>query len=159
ARRSVRMVVDLASGDGGGPLVEQAGQRPDQPGLTLAALAEQDDVVSGDQSPLQVRADRVVEAQDAGEWILGSPQPGDQVLPHLVLDAAVAVAARAQLAQSLNVRGLLAVWLHHVGSHHSTVSAQLPGCRTACVPSYPGWPGAPAQTTPSHLLPYGFIGV
>ena len=89
------MVVDLAALDGRGPLIEQPGQGPDQPGLTLAAFAEQDDVVPGDQGPLEVGQDGLVEPDDAGEGILSGPHHGEQVLPYLCLDAAVYVTARA----------------------------------------------------------------
>ncbi len=63
----VRMVVDLATGDNRGPLVEQAEQRADQPGLALTAFAEQDEVVSGEQRALDLGDDGVVEADDARE--------------------------------------------------------------------------------------------
>src|ERR1017187_3272790 len=87
ADRGDRMVVDLAAGDHRRPLVEQAGQGADQPGLALAALAEQDNVVTGDQRPLQVREYGIAESEDAGKRIAAGPQPGQQVLPYLVLDA------------------------------------------------------------------------
>src|SRR5580704_11435332 len=76
ADRSVRVVVDLAAFDCGRPLVEQAGERPDQAGLALAALPEQDHVVPGDDGPLQVRQDGLAEADDPGEGILTGAQPG-----------------------------------------------------------------------------------
>src|ERR1700722_15178609 len=41
ADRRIRVIVDLAPGDDRRPLIEEAGQRPDQPGLALAALAEE----------------------------------------------------------------------------------------------------------------------
>ena len=41
--------------------------RADQPGLALAALAEQDDVVPGEQRPLEVGQHGLVEPDDAGE--------------------------------------------------------------------------------------------
>jgi hypothetical protein len=120
--RHVRVVVDLASGHRGRPLVEQPDQGPDQPGLTLAALAEQDHVVTGQQGPLEVREHRVPEADDPGETVLAGPHPGQQVLPDLLFDAPVHVAVRAQFTQRgcgrwpPMPRGgmtMLAVWLHH----------------------------------------------
>ena len=81
------------------PLVEQAGEGADQPGLALAALAEQDEVVAGEQRALEVGQDGVVEADDAGETGLAGAQPGEQVVADLGLDGAVDVAARAQLAE------------------------------------------------------------
>ena len=89
------MVVDLAALDGRSPLIEQPGQGPDQPGLTLAAFAEQDDVVPGDQGALEVGQDGLAEPDDAGEGILSGPHHDEQVVPYLFLDAAVYVTARA----------------------------------------------------------------
>lgn len=93
------MVVDLAPGDHRRPLVEQARQRPDQPGLTLAAFAEQDNVVTGDQRPLQVRPDRQVEAEYPRKRIFARTQPRDQVAPNLVLDGGELMSCPAQFAQ------------------------------------------------------------
>ena len=112
AGRLVGMVVDLAARDGRRPLVEQPGQGADQPGLTLAALAEQDDVVPGDQGTLEVGQDGLAEPDDAGEGILARPHHGEQVVPDLFLDAAVRVAAGAQLLRGW--RGL-AGWYGDAG--------------------------------------------
>ena len=67
ADRGVRIVVDLAAGDDRHPLVEQAGERADDARLGLAALAEEDDVVTGEQCVLQLRHDRVLVAEHAVE--------------------------------------------------------------------------------------------
>ena len=83
----------------GRPLVEQAADRADEPGLALAALAQQDDVVPGEQGALHVRQHGLVEADDAGEAILPGAHPRQQVLSDLLLDRAIDVAARPQLAQ------------------------------------------------------------
>ena len=67
----VRMVVDLAAGDDRRPLVQQADQRADQPGLALAALAEQDDVVAGEDAPVR----------PAGSTVSSKPTiPGKRIL-------------------------------------------------------------------------------
>ena len=63
----VRVVVDLAARDLRTPLVEQADQGAHQAGLALAALAEQHQVVAGQQRGLQLGQDGVVEADDAGK--------------------------------------------------------------------------------------------
>src|SRR6185437_10821312 len=118
--RLVRVVVDLAALDRGRPLVEQAAQGADQPGLTLAALAEQDDVVPGDQGALEVRQDGLAEPDDAGKGILPRPQHGEQVMPYLLLDTAVLVAAGAQLAEGDRGWGACVVMLAGL-LHHSTV--------------------------------------
>src|SRR5579863_4202031 len=98
------MVVDLAALHGWGPLVEQPGQGADQPGLTLAALPEQDDVVPRDQGPLEVGQDGLAEPDDAGERVPPGPHHGEQVVPDLVFDAAVLVTACTQLAQGSSRR-------------------------------------------------------
>ena len=63
------MVVDLAALDGRSPLVEQPAEGADKPGLALAALPEQDDVVPGDEGALEVRQDGLAESDDAGEGV------------------------------------------------------------------------------------------
>src|SRR5262249_14956995 len=91
--RGVRVVVYLAALDGRGPVVEQPGHRADQPGLPLAALAEQDDVVPGDERALDVRQDTLVEPDDAGKPVLPGPHPREQGLSYFLLDASVDVPA------------------------------------------------------------------
>jgi len=132
----------------GWSLIEQAGQGADQPGLTLAAFAEQDDVVLGDQGALEVRQDGLPEPYDAGKGILPGSHPGEQVLPDLVLDTAVLMAAGSQLGQGGQARRLAAsrsgrgrrvgwrtrVMMLAVLLHHSTVCRD----RTSSHPSRPG---------------------
>ena len=60
-------VVDLAAGDDRRPLVEQADEGADQAGLALAALAEEDEVVAGEQRALELGQHGVLEADDARE--------------------------------------------------------------------------------------------
>ena len=64
-------------------------QGADQPGLALAALAEQHQVVAGEQGPLDLGQDGVVVADDAGEGRLAGAHPGEQVGAELLLDRAV----------------------------------------------------------------------
>ena len=63
--RVVRVVVDLAARDDRHPLVEQVGERADHAGLRLAALAEEDDVVAGEQRVLELREHGVLVADHA----------------------------------------------------------------------------------------------
>ena len=63
--RRVRVVVDLAAGDDRHPLVEQLGERADHAGLRLAALAEEDHVVAGDERVLELRQHGVLVADHA----------------------------------------------------------------------------------------------
>ena len=76
--RVVRVVVDLAAGDDRHPLVEQAGERADDAGLRLAALAEEDHVVAGEQGVLELRHDGVLVAEHALEQRLAG---GDLARP------------------------------------------------------------------------------
>ena len=66
------VLAELGAGDHRRPLVEQADQGAQQPGLALAALAEQHDVVPGDQRPLELRDDGVLEAVQAGPRVVAA---------------------------------------------------------------------------------------
>src|SRR5690606_12149837 len=96
----VRVVVDLAAVDDRGPLVEEPGDGADEPGLALAALTEQDQVVTGEQRPFEMGQDSVVEAHDAREPGFACTEPGQQVLADLGFDGAMNVAALSQLAKN-----------------------------------------------------------
>ena len=97
--RRERVLVDLRAGDDRRPLVEQVDEGSDQARLALAALAEQDDVVPGEQRPLELGGDGVLEADDARERVLAGAQAGEQVVAYLVLDRAVDVTGRAEGAE------------------------------------------------------------
>ena len=84
--RVIGVVVDFRAGHNGHPLVEQAGQAPDQTGLSLASLPEEDDVVAGEEGVLQLGYDRGVIAVDLREQPLPRADPGHQVSPQLFLD-------------------------------------------------------------------------
>ena len=58
------IVVDLRMGHDGQPLVEEAHHGADDPGLGLAALPEEDDVVTGQDGVLQLGQDGVLESED-----------------------------------------------------------------------------------------------
>ena len=75
------MIVDLAALDDGRPLIQQAGQRPDQPRLALSALAQKDDIVPGDDGALQMGQHRLAETYDAGERVLSGAKALEQVAP------------------------------------------------------------------------------
>ena len=100
ADRRVRVVVDLAAGDGRRPLVEQFAEGADKPRLPLAALPEQDDVVARKQGALDMGEHSLVEANDAREPFLSRAHAREQVLSDLLLHGAVEVAALFQVAQS-----------------------------------------------------------
>ena len=65
--RRERVVVDLAAGDDGRLFVEQVDQAARDARLGLAALAEEDDVLPGEDGVLDLRDDRLFVADDAGE--------------------------------------------------------------------------------------------
>ncbi len=144
----VRVLVELAALDHRRPLVEQPDEGAQQAGLALAALAEQDEVVPGEQGALELRAHGVLEADDAGERVGARGQGGEEVVAQLVLDAAQLVPGGAQGAERARQVGR-GVW-GEVGGHRSTVrrvrlardpvtlSAE-PGMRTVrCAPSRRG---------------------
>ena len=83
--RGVGVVVDLRAGHDRHPLVEQLHQRADHAGLRLAALAEEDHVVPGEERVLELREDRVLVAHDDGEQLLAGLDLGDGVAAQLLL--------------------------------------------------------------------------
>ena len=86
------LVVDLAAGHDGQPLVEESDQRAHESGLALAALAEQDEVVPGQDGSLDLRPDGVLEAHDAGQGRRTVTKASQQVLLHLDLHASRRIA-------------------------------------------------------------------
>ena len=94
----IRVLAQFGAGDHRRPLVKQPDQRAQQPGLALAAFAEQDEVVAGDQRPLQLRQDGVVEAQDAWPDLVAVGQRGQQILADFLLDSPLTMAGGTQLA-------------------------------------------------------------
>jgi hypothetical protein len=99
ADRGQRIVEDLGAGDVGLPLVQQPDQRAHQPRLALATLAEQHEVVAGEQRPFQLGQHGVVEPDDAGERRLPGAQMPEEVRADLVLDGAGGPAGGTQLAE------------------------------------------------------------
>jgi hypothetical protein len=94
-----RVLVELAAGEHRRPLVEQADQRADEAGLALPALAEQHQVVAGDQRPFDLRDDGVLEADHAGQARLAGLQAGQQVAAELGLDGPEDGSAGAERAE------------------------------------------------------------
>ena len=86
--RGVGVVVDLRAGHDRHPLVEEIDEGADDAGLGLPPLAQEDDVVPGQQGVLQLGEDGVVVAEDAGDQrSAGRDAPGG-VGADLVLDGA-----------------------------------------------------------------------
>ena len=92
------MVVDLTSGDERDLAVEKIHDRPKEAGLRLTALAEQDQVVAGQDPAFERGQHRLVEADDAREQLITMFQLAKQVRAELFLDGAVGVAGGAKLA-------------------------------------------------------------
>ena len=84
--RVVGIVPDLGSGHLRDPFVEQRGQGPDDPGLGLAPLAQEDDVVAGQEGVLQLGQDGVLEAEDPLHQGQAGGDPAGRVAPDLLVD-------------------------------------------------------------------------
>jgi len=78
--------VDLAPGDDGHLLVEQLDQAAQDPALRLAAEAEQDEIVSGQNRVDELGDDRLVVPDDAGKERLAPLQLANQVVADLLPD-------------------------------------------------------------------------
>ena len=94
-----RVVVELATADDRQPRVEQADQQPRHPGLGLAALAEEDEVVTGQDRVLDRRDDRLLVADDAREDLRPDGQPLEEVGAKLLLDGPRAPTRCAKVGQ------------------------------------------------------------
>ena len=97
--RVQRVLVELAADQHRRPLVEQADEGADQAGLALTALAQQDEVVAGDDRPLDLGQHGVLEADHAGQAGLAAAEAGEQVGAQLGLDRAEGGPAVAELAE------------------------------------------------------------
>jgi hypothetical protein len=86
--RVERVLAELGPGDDRGPLVEEPDQGPQDAGLALPALAQQHDVVPGEEGTLQLRDDGVVEAVQARPRVSALGQRGQQVLSDLLAQRA-----------------------------------------------------------------------
>src|SRR5439155_19035849 len=99
ADRPERMVVHLAAGGDRREGIEQADHVADEPGLGLAPLAEEDDVVAGQDAPLERGQHGIVEPHDGWEQRLASSQALQEVLSKLVLHGPVGEARGAEFAE------------------------------------------------------------
>jgi hypothetical protein len=68
-------------------------------GLGLAAQAEEEHIVLGEDGVLDLRDHGFVVADDAGEERLAALKLADQVVPHFVLDAGDGIAAGFEFSQ------------------------------------------------------------
>ncbi len=84
--RTVGVVADLGPGDLGQPFVEQRREGPDDAGLGLATLAQEDDVMAGEQCILELREHGVLETEHPLDQRLSRRDPGGGVAPELLMD-------------------------------------------------------------------------
>ena len=89
----------LGVGHDGQPLVEEVDQRPDDAGLRLAALTQQDHVVSGQHGVLELGEDTVLEPEHPGDQGFAGGDPGRGVPPDLLGHRDRGPARLAQAAQ------------------------------------------------------------
>jgi hypothetical protein len=94
------IVVHLAAENNGDLIVQQVDHRADQPRFGLTALAQEDDVLPGEDRVLELRDHGFFEAEDAGEDVLTLAHLVDKIAPHLLLDGLDLVTGAAQLTES-----------------------------------------------------------
>ena len=95
------IVVDFAAGHDGDLIVEQTDQAAQDPALRLAAQAQQNEIVPRQDRVDELRHDRVVVADDAGEEPLASLQLANEVVADFLFDRSRRAAALPQLAEGL----------------------------------------------------------
>ena len=110
----------VRAGDRGRPLVQQGGERAQQPRLALSALPQQHDVVAGDEGALDLRQDGVAQAVETRPRIRAGGQRGQQVPPQLLPQRAGGDPRRAETAQRRD-RGLRGGGGGVEGRHTSTL--------------------------------------
>src|SRR5206468_6558741 len=96
--RGERVVVDLAAGYRRHLVVEQLDQETRHPGFGLAALAQEDDVLAGEDRVLDLRQHAFLVADDAPEESRALLEPRDQVVAQLLLHRLRLIPARSQPA-------------------------------------------------------------
>ncbi len=117
----VGMLGQLGAVDHGRPLVEEPRQRAQEARLALASLAQQDDVVSGDQRALQLRDHRRLEAVQARPRVRPRAQLHQQIVAELGADRLLHMAGCAQLAERRDT------WnLSHLIDHPPRVTPRSP---------------------------------
>ena len=95
--RRVRVVVELPAAEHRQPLVEQADQQAGHPCLGLPALAEEHEIMAGQDRVLDGRDDRVLIPHDAGQDLAAVGKARDEVRAELVLHGARPPAAGPEL--------------------------------------------------------------
>ncbi len=101
-----RVLTELGAGENRRPLVEQAHEAPQEPGLPLPPLAEENDVVAREQGPLELGDDAGGEAVQSRPGVPTRRERGEEVVADLHVDRAGDLAGRAQLADGARRRTL-----------------------------------------------------
>ena len=125
ADRGERVVVELAAADDRQPRIEQPDEQARHPGLGLAALAEEDEVLAGQDRVLDGRDDRLLVADDAREDLRRPREASQEVGPQLLLDGPRSPADGAELARAV------AAWAWRARSGSTVCSPWLGRARTA----------------------------
>src|SRR5439155_5986899 len=99
AERRERIVVDLAAGDDRYPFVEQIHEPAQNPALRLTTEPEEDEVVPGKDRVHELRDDRLVVADDAGEKAVAGLQLAHQVVTDFLLDRPRMMTRLAEFAE------------------------------------------------------------
>ena len=97
--RPQRRVVELGPGYHRDLGVEQLDQTSDETCLRLTSLPEEDDVVPGEDCPLQRRDDRVTEPDDPWEQIGTGAEALHEVVAKLFLDSAICPSGILEFAE------------------------------------------------------------
>ena len=116
----VRVVVDLAAGHDGHPLVEERGERPDHAGLALPPLPQEDHVVPSDERVLELREDGVLVTDDAFDEGLACGNTRKRVRPHFFLDGARHPSTGLELAEGSGSRHVGFSLVSRAGRGHRT---------------------------------------
>src|SRR3972149_3963426 len=126
---------------GRGPrLVEEPDEQPRHARLGLAALAEEDDVLAGEERVLDLGDAGLLVADDPGKERLAAAEPRDQVVAQLLLDGPGDVAARRELADRARPR------------RHATAPPARRRARSCRILSCPG---LPSPAPPAGVAPQG----
>ena len=104
AQRGQRVVVDFAPGHDRNPVVEQVDERAENAALRLAAQPEQNEIVAREDGVDELRHDRLVVADDAGEQVLAVLQLAHKIVANFLLDRPRAVIRLSKFAQSGDAR-------------------------------------------------------
>ena len=99
--RVERIVAHLAAREDRDLLVEEVHELPEDAALGLPAQAEEDEVVTGEQSVHDLRDDGLVVALDPGEEPLAGAELPHQVRAHLFLDGAGLIAGGLELSEGV----------------------------------------------------------